>query len=193
MKTIHAYHFTTDTLRDGTPIPPTGEWLEHSGPIIPCKAGLHASEHPFDALTYAPGPRLHRVELRGDIQTHGDPADKLVARSRRIVSSIDATDILRGFARWNARQCIDKWDAPQVVRDYLETGDPNLRPAAEFAARSAAWSAAWSAARSAAWSAARSAARSTAESAARSAAESAAWSAARARFALLVNAAPFDS
>ena len=48
MKTY--YHFTGDTLRDGRPIPKPGVWLKHDGPVIPCKSGLHASEHPFDAL-----------------------------------------------------------------------------------------------------------------------------------------------
>lgn len=50
---------------------------------------------------------------------------------------------LREFARWCALQVVDLWGAPQVVRQYLETGNE----AARAAARAAAWSAAWSAAR----------------------------------------------
>jgi hypothetical protein len=89
----------------------------------------------------------------------------------------DATETLRVFARACALDVLDKWDAPAVVREYLETGNEDLRVAAEAAARSAAESAADSArsAWPAAWSAARSA-----ESAAWSAAwsaELAAWSA----------------
>ena len=58
------YHFTGSTLRDGSPIPEPGVWLKHDGPIVPCASGLHASEHPFDALAYAPGNMLHKVNLR---------------------------------------------------------------------------------------------------------------------------------
>jgi hypothetical protein len=52
----------------------------------------------------------------------------------------------RTWARWCALQVIGLWDAPEIVRRYLETGNETIR--------SAAWSAAWSA-RDAAWSAAR--------------------------------------
>ena len=120
---MRGYHFTSDTLRDGTPIPPIGEWLEHEGEIIPCKSGLHASEHPLDALKYAPGVRLHLVELDGDMMPHGDPVDKHVGRRRKILKSIDATELLREFARWCALQVIHLWDAPDVVKKYLETGN----------------------------------------------------------------------
>ena len=70
-------------------------------------------------------------------------------------------ETLREFARWCALQVIDLWDAPDVVRRYLETGDETLRDASQSAALSAAWdaalSAAWDAAGSAALSAAGSA------------------------------------
>ena len=140
---ITGYHFTTsNALRDGRPIPATGEWFGHIGPIVPCSCGLHASEHPIDALKYAPGPRLHRVELAGDLVQHGDPADKWVGRRRRIIASIDATAILREHARWCALQVIGLWDAPQVVREYLETGDADIWSAARREANDAAY-AAW--------------------------------------------------
>jgi len=44
----------------------------------------------------------------------------------------------REFARWCALQVIDKWDAPDVVLKYLETGLPELRKDARAAASSAA-------------------------------------------------------
>lgn len=128
-KTIRAYHFTGEKLRDGSPLPAKGVWLKHKGAIIPCASGLHASIHPFDALKYAPGNMLHLVEVRGDIQYHD--SDKVVARERRIIKSIDAEKLLRDFARWNARQVIHLWkDAPKVVLDYLKTEDESLRVAA---------------------------------------------------------------
>jgi hypothetical protein len=90
------YHFTANKLRDGSPIPPIGEWLTCKGELFFCNNGLHASEHPFDALNIRPGPYLHRVELGGHIVT-GD--DKLCARKRKIIATIDATKVLRSFAR----------------------------------------------------------------------------------------------
>ena len=146
------YHFTADTLRDGRPIPPIGEWLVHDGPLVVCKSGLHTSKHVFDALRWAPGPRLHRVQLLGELQPHGEPIDKYVGRRRRIIASLDATELLRGYARWCALRVIDLWNAPPVVREFLTTGDERLRDAAEDAAwaaagaaRDAAWAAAWAA------------------------------------------------
>jgi hypothetical protein len=162
-----------------------------------CAYGLHASERALDALKYAPGPIVCRVQLGGRILT-GE--DKLCASERTVIAMADATGTLRAFARACALDVIDNWNAPAVVREYLETGNEDLRivawsaasaaesaarsVASESAARSAAGaaaaaeaseSAAWSAARSVAWLAAESAARSvaeSAESAARSVAES---------------------
>ena len=129
------YHFTGPKLRDGRPIPPIGEWLIHEGPAVMGQSGLHASVHPFDALAYAPGPMLHKVELKDIVQTR---IDKVLARQRRIIATIDATQILWRFARAEALSVIHLWDAPQVVRQYLETGKEELRDAA----RAAAWDAA---------------------------------------------------
>jgi hypothetical protein len=182
MNILNGYHFTSEKLRNGDAIPPVGVWLKYTGPVVPCESGLHMSRDPFDALAYAPGHLLHKVQLRGGLVSHGNPIDKWVGRERKIVASIDATGLLWEFARWNAKQVLHLWDAPQVVKDYLDTGDEKLRAAAEdaaqSAARDAARDAAWDAARSAAWSAAEDAAQSAAQSAAGSAAEDAAWSAA---------------
>lgn len=156
-----AYHFTGDKLRDGRPIPPIGEWLTHDGPCEMCRSGLHASRHPFDALQYAPGDTLHRVEVDEIVHEQGD---KLVCRRRRILASIDATELLRELARWCALQVSDLSDAPEVMRRYLETGDESLRIAARDARAAAwdAWDAAWDArdtATGAAWDAASAVAR----------------------------------
>ena len=143
------YHFTKDTLRDGRPVPPVGQWLAHTGPLVPCECGLHASEHPFDALTFAPGSRLHLVELDGEILPHG--GNKVVSRWRKIVKSIDAEPLLRKFARRVALDVIHLWpDAPPVVVEYLKTGDESLRESAESAASASAW---WVAASWSEWSA----------------------------------------
>jgi hypothetical protein len=157
-----------------------GETLRVEGTPTLCHHGLHASFKLWDALGYAQGEKLSlcRVTLGGEAD---HDSDKSVANERTVVAMLDAdaTDkLLRDFSRWCALQVIHLWDAPDVVRQYLETGDESLRSAARSAAESAARSAAESAARSAARSAAWSAAESAAWSAAESAAESAAWSAA---------------
>lgn len=168
MNTIAGYHFTGTTLRNGDPIPKVGRWLRHVGPIVACSSGLHASEHPFDALQYAPGTLLHKVDLRRRLVAHGDPIDKWVGRERRILATVDAEPMLRGFARWCALSVIHLWEAPDVVRRFLLTGDESIRAAAWDAAAAGARATAWAA--RAAWDAACDAAR----------AELAAWDAARA-------------
>src|SRR5574343_52274 len=134
---IRTYHFVSDKLRDGRPVPPDGEWLVHDGELFMCKSGLHASRHPFDALAYAPGPVLCLVDC---YEIEAEENDKLVCRRRRIVARFDATTMLRAFARQCALDVIHLWNAPQVVRDYLTTGDESLRDAAGNAAY-AAWDA----------------------------------------------------
>ena len=157
-----AYHFVGATLRDGRPVPPDGEWLTHDGPVVMCASGLHASPTPWDALHYAPGATLCEVQMDGEILHE---TDKVVARRRQIVRRVDLTDVCRAFARSEALRVIHLWNAPEIVRRYLETGDETIRAAARDAAWDAAWDAARAAARAAAWAAAR----------------AAAWDAARAR------------
>ena len=77
---------------------------------------------------------------------------------------------IRRFACQCALDVIHLWDAPPIVKKYLETGDEKLRDAAWDAARAAAgdaaWDAAWAAAGDAAWDAAWAAARDAAWAAA---------------------------
>jgi hypothetical protein len=174
------YHFTGDTLRDGQPIPPIGEWLTFDGEPEPCECGLHASPTAFDALRYAPGTKLHKVHLGGEIKEHGDPVDKFAAQKRKIIASIDAEKICWAFARRVALDVIHLWDAPDVVKQYLETGDESLR----YAAFSAAYAAAYYAASAAYYAAAASyyAAAATANAAALYAASYAASASVRAAY-----------
>ena len=149
---IEAWHFVGDTLRDGRPIPDDGEWLIHTGPVEICSTGLHASRRPAHALKYAPGPVLCRVEC-DDIVTEQD--DKFVCRRRRIVQRADITETLRYAARMQELSVIHFYtDPPDVVLDYLMTGDESIRAAARAAALDAARDAAYEAALDAAWAAA---------------------------------------
>jgi hypothetical protein len=175
VKKIQAFHFVGKKLRDGSPIPRNGKVLKFTGKLEMCRTGLHASREPWDALQYAPGETLCLVECGGQIiEGH----DKLVCSERTIIARIDATQMLRYFARMQALFVIHLYPngTDDVVFDYLMTGDESLRDPA----RDAAWDAAWDAARAAARAAARDAAWAAAWDAAWAAARAAAWAAARA-------------
>ena len=155
---MKAWHFTALDKRlgynDGRLVEP-GKTLVHPGELELCKSGLHASARLINALQYAPGPYIWRVEVGGTILRG---SDKLVASERTPLWGFDATDILRRFARKCALDVIHLWDAPDVVIRYLKTGDESIRAdayaAARDAARAAAADAAWDAARAAAYAAA---------------------------------------
>jgi len=108
-----------------------GETLTVEPPIVPCQRGLHASVDPFDALRYAPGEILYKVRLSGEIVADDD---KHVASERTALAKRDATQMLRSFARKMALSVIHLWDAPAIVREYLETGDERKRDATRDAA-----------------------------------------------------------
>jgi hypothetical protein len=139
--------------RDGLPLV-IGETRRHDGPLVLCKSGLHASTQAIDALNYAVGPIACRVDCGGETVA-GD--DKLVCRERTVLAAIDATEVLRAFARRCALDVIDSWDAPAVVRQYLQTGDESLREAS--------WAASWAASRTSAASGASKAASEASEAA----------------------------
>ena len=147
-----------------------------------CEWGLHASERIIDALRYASGPMVCRVRLHGEI-LRGD--DKACATHRTYIDGIDATGILREFARKCALDVIHLWDAPDVVRRYLETGDELLRAASSAAAldasSAASWAASWAASSAASWD--------TAWDTARAAAWDTAWGQQNTRLTDMVQAA----
>ena len=179
MKPIKAWYFSDSTkkLRFGDDRDIVlGETHEHDGDPVLCERGLHASTKILDALDYAPGNIVWRVELSGKIIT-GD--DKIVATRRKyIAGGIDIEKTLRLFARMQALSVIDKWDCPEIVRRWLDTGDESIMSAAESMARFAVLNAAESAAESAAEYVTLNAARAAVLSAARSAAPHVALSAA---------------
>lgn len=163
-KPTYGWHFLYEghKLRTGEKAPTDGAWIEVRPPIIACKRGLHGSIHPFDALSNAPGPILTLCEFGGEIVHQ---TDKLAAQRRKILARMDATEMLRYFARQQALSVGHLWDMPDAVADYLMTGDGATRAAAWDAARARA--AAWAAARAAAWAAAWDAAWDAARDAAR--------------------------
>lgn len=134
---MKAWHWTKEdrTLgyNDGRVVV-VGEKLVHTGDIELCRSGLHASKRILDALQYAPGPYIWRVELSGGVVRGGD---KLVATERTALWGFDATGLLRDFARRCALDVAHLWSAPEVAICYLKTGDESIRDAAYAAAREA--------------------------------------------------------
>ena len=117
------------------------------GEIIPCKRGLHLSKRLLDALNYAPGPVIYKVRGSGIIVPHGDPVDKYACFERTyLAGGVDISETLRAFARSCALEVVHLWNAPEIVIEYLKTGDRKLRAeaqAADWAAQDAAWAADW--------------------------------------------------
>jgi len=132
---MKAWHFVNDTLRDGNPVPQDGETLVFAGEPILCEQGYHASDLPWDALRYAPGNILCRVECGGKIIKG---SDKLVCTERTIIRRIDATKMLQYFARMKAVEVIHLYpnDNDDVVFDFLMTGEnANAAYAAAYTAK----------------------------------------------------------
>lgn len=158
--TDHYYHFVR-VNKDGQAylgyddnrIVTVGEPVTVGGTPVLCQHGLHASARIIDALEYCPmgNTALCRVELGGEVL---HDTGKSVAQTRTIIAMlpVEKTNaILREFARWCALSVVHLWDAPDVVRQYLTTGDESLSEAARAAAAAAraeaadwAW-AAWAA------------------------------------------------
>ena len=172
---ILAWHFCkvhrfAAVLRDGTTIVPAV--MTHTGPLVLCKSGLHASERAIDALSYAPGPIVCRVECDGAI-VRGD--DKLVCTVRRVLWKAHSVRALKLWACDCAERALLRerehgrepdprsWRGIEVQRAYIDgraTRDELKQAEADAnAARDAAWDAARAAAGAAAWDAARAAQR----------------------------------
>ncbi|MGB8265168.1 MAG: hypothetical protein WCE44_02480, partial [Candidatus Velthaea sp.] len=143
---MKAWHFSAgDTLGNRDPRKIViGETLRNpvdeqglTGPVVPCKRGFHGSAWVYDALQYAPGLHLWRVELGGEIVPHGDPVDKHAASERTTLAGGDATELVLSWARWCALEVVELWSAPEIMRRWLETGDPALREQAEAEAADA--------------------------------------------------------
>ncbi len=175
-----AWHFLPEDKRlgyDDGRLVEVGQTLECEGEPELCSNGTHGSVRLIDALYYASGPIVCRVEIEGDV-IEGD--DKLCGRRRTVLWMLDAAELLHEFAC----QCAE--DALTLV------DNPDPRSVAAIAAKrkwlrgeitdeelTAACSAAWAAVDNAADAPAEAAAR-AAERDAQAAARAAAWAAARA-------------
>ena len=143
-----AWHFVGATLRDGRPIPPDGEWLVHDGPLVLCHSGLHCSIDPFDALSYAPGPVLCRVEYGGEVSdmtnaitttslaVHPVLVDRLdqYAEAAQGAFSANTERLLRtatkAFAAWcDETGCCQLPATPETVAAFIDSKTGTLKPA----------------------------------------------------------------
>ena len=136
---MKAWHFLAEDRRlgysDGRLVESGHTYkVSRNFPLQLCEYGLHGSKRVIDALKYAPGPVVCRIEMIG-VMVHD--TDKSVAYRRKVLWMLDATDILSRFARKCALDVIHLWDAPEVVIQYLKTGNDDIR--------AAAWDAAWDA------------------------------------------------
>jgi len=160
---MYAYHFLNENRKlqfePHTLVEP-GQKLEATQhPLSLCEYGLHASKTVLNALEYAPGPILCRVQLSGKIL---HDTDKSCAEYRRCIWMFKTTQVLHEFACWCAEQAlttakvtIDRsWNAIKVKRLWLQglATDKELKTAHSAAhsaaSHSASYSAAWSARRS---------------------------------------------
>jgi len=135
--------------------------------------GFHASRQVIDALIYAPGPIVERVELGGTIVTGTGVA---VAQTRTTLWMADVTRILHEFtsdvvedllinAQVNDRRSLDsidmkrKWLANEVTDEELRAAKWAAKDAiqddANYIEQIAAWTASWTSASDAAATVAR--------------------------------------
>ena len=145
---VLAWHFLADDgrLRFGDrPVVTAGSTLAATGRLSLCNNGMHASLRAFDALQYAPGSVVCRVELSGQI-VHGD--DKLCARKRHVLWMADATQELHAFSADAAEWILDRLAAKDYKIDLrsraaVEAKRRWLRGEITDKELAAAWSAAW--------------------------------------------------
>ena len=182
-----AWHFLSEDKRlgygDGRSVE-VGVPLECDGEPALCDNGMHGSIRLIDALRYASGPIVCRVEIEGDI-IEGD--DKLCGRRRTVLWMLDATELLHEFACQCAEDALALVAEPDprsvaaiaAKRKWLsgEITDEELADA-----RAAACAAARTAARNAEWADALAAADAADAAADASDARAAAWAAAIAKY-----------
>jgi hypothetical protein len=123
----------TDETNSGPPLgPPPWDIRRSREDAKLYYSGFHAYDDLISALEQADGHILHYARMDGRIIRSGD---ELVASDRTVLWSINAKEILRTCARNWAVAVIHLWDAPPIVREFLEAGREELRATAEAFAR----------------------------------------------------------
>ena len=108
-KKVLAWHWTDGReLRDGQPLV-VGKLYKHDGPLVMCESGYHASVDIVDALGYAPGFTVSRVECSGEIESQDD---KMVCTRRKVLWTVNAR---RAVLAWSVRVATDTVKAVKKV------------------------------------------------------------------------------
>ena len=144
MRRIKAWHFVDDDgkRRDGL-VEQVGETYHYEGTPVMCESGLHASRKILDALQYARGFIVRRVECWGKA---AEDADKLVCKHRKVLWEKDITNVLHEFACRVAEDALTTamvtdercWNAIKVKRLWLKGEATDKDLAAAWAAGDAA-------------------------------------------------------
>jgi len=90
-----------------------------------CQWGLHASKNIVDALIWAPGLYIWRVELSGQLKFS---SDKMVASERKYLWGYRSEDIFKKFLRLCAYDLRNLLTMDLFIEEYLRTGDPEFIP-----------------------------------------------------------------
>lgn len=92
------------------------------GPPHPHGAGFHAWRRAADALCYADGYYVWRVEAGGELAT-SRCGGKVACTRLRVLWGYDATELLTRFALEVGRDVVHLWpSAPLAVRGFFRTG-----------------------------------------------------------------------
>ena len=147
MDKILAWHFLPDdgklAHRNRRKVE-VGKTYSVRGPIEICKNGMHGARRLIDALYYAPGAVVERVEIWVDVVGQGA---KLCGRYRKCLAIADVTRVLHEFACDVAEDALKvagvkgkrSWAAIETKRKWLDGKATNEELAAAWdAARAAA-------------------------------------------------------
>lgn len=103
MKKIRAWHFSNGTLHYQTSMTiEAGRVysIEPDRKPALCSYGMHGSKRAIDALQWAKGPIISRVDIWGDVE---EDNNKLCGRHREVLWVANATRMLHEFACWCVR------------------------------------------------------------------------------------------
>lgn len=144
-KPLLAWHFlpATGRTRYSDELVTLGGTLTATGALKLCENGMHASVRASDALRYAPGWTICRVELSGEILV-GD--DKVCARHRKVIAMADAKRALLHHAADCAERALLRIKSPdprsvQAIEAARAYADAKIDGAKLQDFRVAAWNA----------------------------------------------------
>ena len=133
-KRLAVYEFSTAHYDTG-PFVRKGDIFYVDDAPCPCNTGLHASMQLSDAINYAPGSVLCRVDSWGDVQTE---ADKLASHYRRVRWMVQlSAEFLREMCLAVIENCarykLRRTKSFQRVLTAVKTGSPVVAQQALYA------------------------------------------------------------